>query len=190
MLAARADIEEQPRESGVRLVTPDPGERVRALVQGHFDFLTRTLQHLGLPPADVDDAVQQVLVIATRKIDLIERGREAAFLFSTARRVAANAHRRLASRRKHERLDEMALLGAPDAALDPEQRVVDREARERVEQVLESMPAELREVFVLFELEGLTQATIAEVLGIPSGTVASRLRRARTELELCAHRLR
>ena len=190
MLAARAEFEDRPRESGVRLIAPDPNERIRAIAQGRLDFLSRTLLNLGIPGSDVDDAVQQVLVIVARKIDLIERGREAAFLFSTARRVAANAHRRLASRRKRERLDEAALLSAPDAALDPEQRVVDREARERVEQVLAAMSPDLREVFVLFELEGLTQATIAEVLAIPSGTVASRLRRARVELELCAERFR
>ena len=183
------DAEQQPRESGIRLIAALPGERIRALVEDHFDFVSRTLLNLGLPSSDVDDAVQQVLVIAARKIELIERGREAAFLYSTARRVAANAHRRLASRRKHERLDETALLAAPDGH-DPEQAFVDREARERLEQVLGAMPADLREVFVLFELEGLTQATIAEVLAIPSGTVASRLRRARTELELCAQRLR
>jgi len=52
------------------------------------------------------------------------------------------------------------------------------------------MPAELREVFVLFELEGLRSTEIAPLLGLPVGTVASRLRRAREAFHLQAKRAR
>jgi RNA polymerase sigma-70 factor (ECF subfamily) len=45
--------------------------------------------------------------------------------------------------------------------------------------VLEQLPLDLRAVFVLFELEGMTSPEIAELSGVPLGTVASRLRRAR-----------
>jgi RNA polymerase sigma-70 factor, ECF subfamily len=45
--------------------------------------------------------------------------------------------------------------------------------------VLDAMPIELRAVFVLFELEGMTSPEIAAISGLPPGTVASRLRRAR-----------
>jgi RNA polymerase sigma-70 factor (ECF subfamily) len=52
------------------------------------------------------------------------------------------------------------------------------------------MPIDLRAVFVLYELEQLTSAEIAELLQIPPGTVASRLRRARESFESCVARLR
>jgi RNA polymerase sigma-70 factor (ECF subfamily) len=51
--------------------------------------------------------------------------------------------------------------------------------REMLDGVLDSMPADLRAVFVLTELEGLSAREIAELLEVPPGTVASRLRRAR-----------
>ena len=52
------------------------------------------------------------------------------------------------------------------------------------------MPLDLRTVFVLFELEELTMAEIAELLGLAPGTVASRLRRARQDYGAAVHRLR
>jgi len=49
--------------------------------------------------------------------------------------------------------------------------------------VLAQMPLELRTVFVLFELEEMTTPEIAELVGVPVGTAASRLRRAREEFQ-------
>jgi len=54
-----------------------------------------------------------------------------------------------------------------------------RRARELLDQVLESIPLDVRAVFILFEMEEMTLAEIAALLGIPSGTAASRLRRGR-----------
>lgn len=54
--------------------------------------------------------------------------------------------------------------------------------------VLATLTDERREVFVLYELEGLTGAEIAEHLGVPAGTVASRLRRARADFEAAVAR--
>ena len=51
------------------------------------------------------------------------------------------------------------------------------------------MPDELRTIFVLFELEELKMAAIAELLSLAPGTVASRLRRARAQFELAAIKL-
>ena len=52
-----------------------------------------------------------------------------------------------------------------------------------VDAILKTMPIERREVFVLYEIEGLTGKEIADQLGVPEGTVASRLRTARAEFE-------
>ena len=58
------------------------------------------------------------------------------------------------------------------------------------ERILEGMPDNLKEAFILFELEDMTVPQIAELLGIPTGTVASRLRRARALFQKCVDELR
>jgi RNA polymerase sigma factor (sigma-70 family) len=65
---------------------------------------------------------------------------------------------------------------------DPETSLVRREGFARVEQVLAALPAELRECLVLHELEELSYRDVAQVTGVPIGTVMSRLWRARQAL--------
>jgi RNA polymerase sigma-70 factor (ECF subfamily) len=162
--------------------------RLRALVDTQFDFVWRSLRALGVPSADADDATQRVFMVTAQKLDAIADGSERAFLFATARGVAANARR--AQARRREVGDEPVLERITDDASDPEQALVDKQARELLEQVLSALPDDVRDVFVLHELEGLTTTTIAAVLEIPSGTVASRLRRARAEFKLSVARLK
>jgi RNA polymerase sigma-70 factor (ECF subfamily) len=162
-----------------RPVTTD--ERLSAMFQEHADFVWRSVRRLGVPDANVDDAVQEVFVVASRRLGEIDAGKERAFLFGTAVRVAADARRGAGRRRARISEDE-----APDAA-DPTpaaDELVDRKrARALLDEIIASMPDDARPVFVLYELEGMTMAEIAGVLAIPAGTVASRLRRAREMFE-------
>jgi RNA polymerase sigma-70 factor (ECF subfamily) len=160
----------------------DRDTRLRAMVAAHFEFIWRALRGLGVPAANVDDAAQQVFWIAAQKLDVIASGSERAFLFSTARGVAANARR--ARARNREQADDGALELVSDAAPDPEEAAQKSQAKRLLEKVLSEMNEDLRTVFVLFELEGLTSVEIAELLQIPVGTAASRLRRAREEFQL------
>jgi RNA polymerase sigma-70 factor (ECF subfamily) len=66
-----------------------------------------------------------------------------------------------------------------DAAPDLEAVAARNQARRQLDRILERMPENLKEAFILFELEDLSVPQIAELLAIPGGTVASRLRRAR-----------
>ncbi|MFO0735867.1 MAG: sigma-70 family RNA polymerase sigma factor [Labilithrix sp.] len=160
---------------------PVDAERYRTMVVEHFDALWRTLKSLGVAASAVDDAAQQVFLIALRKIRRIEIGSERAFLLGTAVGVAANARRGAA--RAKEILDADALASRVDPTLNPEQAAILAERRAIVERVLDRMPDDLRVVFVLFELEGLTSIEIASMLEIPVGTVSSRLRRAREQFQ-------
>jgi RNA polymerase sigma-70 factor (ECF subfamily) len=159
--------------------------RVHALVTAHFGFVWRSLVRLGVPRADAEDALQQVFLVASRKLDDIEAGSEKAFLFATALRIASRA------RRTQERRREV-LAPEPLEQLDPAAPVdelIDRaRARAELEAILDHMPLELRAVFVLFELEQITMAEIAGVLDLPPGTVASRLRRAREHFQAAVKR--
>jgi RNA polymerase sigma-70 factor (ECF subfamily) len=154
--------------------------RVEAFVREHHAFVWRVLRRSGLTAADADDAAQRVFLIATDRLDAIARGSERGFLYRTAARVASNARRSVSRRREtpgFEEGDEPALLPEPDDLLDQ------RRARDLLDRVLGELSEDLRATFVLFEIEGLRSTEIAEALDIPVGTVASRLRRARAELE-------
>jgi len=153
-----------------------PSVALRQLVTEHLDFVWRSLRRFGVPTADVDDAAQQVFLIANNKLDKIQRGSERSFLVGVATRVASHA-RRAYHRREAA---ELRLSANPrEAGPDPEELTQRLEARELLDRVLDCMPPDLRSVFVLFELEELSIDQVANLLAIPRGTVATRLRRAR-----------
>lgn len=185
---SRREPAEAPPTSGVvsRATAAERDARLRGMVAAHFEFIWRSLRGLGVPQASVDDAAQQVFWIAAQKLDAIQPGSERAFLFSTARGVAANARR---SRMRSRETDDAPLAAMPDRGLDPEQAAQRSQAKELLERVLAEMDEDVRTVFVLFELEGLTSIEIAELLSIPVGTAASRLRRGREEFQLAVTRL-
>ncbi len=161
--------------------------RLRAMFGTHFDFIWRSLRRLGVPEAGVDDALQQVFLVASRKIGDIRVDAERAFLFSTALRVAADVRKSVKGRR------EIACDVVPDIAAPshegPEERLDQSRARVMLDALLEELPLDLRAVFVLFELEEMATPEIAALLGIPAGTAASRLRRAREAFQEAARRM-
>jgi RNA polymerase sigma-70 factor (ECF subfamily) len=156
---------------------------VAGLFDTHYDFVWRLVRRLGVPARLVDDAAQQVFIVAARKVSDIEVGRERSFLHGVAIRVASDA--RDAERRRG---GPTAELSEHAESLDPTpDELLDRKrARQRLDEILGAMGIEERTVFVLFEIEGLTMAAIASLEGVPPGTVASRLRRAR---EIFAHKI-
>jgi RNA polymerase sigma-70 factor (ECF subfamily) len=154
--------------------------RIEAFVREHHAFVWRVLRRSGLPPADADDAAQRVFLIAAGRLNLIAKGSERAFLYRAAARVASNAHRAVRRRRETpalEETEEAAPSPAPDDLLDQ------RRARDLLDRILGELSEDLRAAIILFEIEGLRITEIADALGIPVGTVSSRLRRARAELE-------
>ena len=159
--SARPRADQAPRRHG-----PQP-----------FRTVWRTARRMGLPSSRADEAAQEVFITAARKLDLIAVGAERRYLISAAVRIAANWRR---ARCTHAELsDERSLVLAGDPG-PPADELVDRKRLRLVlDQALDEMPAPLRGVFVLYELEGLSGPEIAEALGLPAGTVASRLRKAR-----------
>lgn len=160
-----------------RALGPAEETRYRRMVEEHFDAVWRTLRGVGIPAADADDCAQQVYLVALHRLNAIEPNRERSFLLGTAVRIASNARR--GRRRSREQADSEAVDRERDERPTPEQQSDLRERRAILSRILEGMPDELRDVFVLFELEGLTAPEIGEAMGIPVGTASSRLRRAR-----------
>src|SRR5262249_7220844 len=127
--------------------------RLRALVSEHFDLVWRTLRRLGVPVPDLDDAAQQVFLVVSRKLPMIEIGKEKPFIFQTAIRVASDARRTV--RRRREVIDPNLLDGV-DSSPGPEALTERKRARALLDAVLDEMPIELRAVFVLFEIEEMS----------------------------------
>lgn len=153
----------------------------------HFDALWRLAARLGVPREHVDDVVQDVFVTADRRRHAIEPGSERAFLIGTTVKISANYRR--GGRRRREALARVE--HAPrDASPDIEELVSQKQLRQLLELALDALSSEQRAVFVLHELEELEVAEIARVLSIPSGTVASRLARAKEKFSKQAARLR
>lgn len=146
------------------------------LVQDNFDFIWRLLRRFGLSPEDADDVCQQVFMIATQKLNEISPGHERTYLYGTALRTAANLKRKAHRRREHTGTE---IAEVQDDALLPDKAAELAAARRLLDELLMSVPPKLRRVFVLSSVEQFQLAEIAELEGVPQGTVASRLRRAR-----------
>ena len=169
-----------------RPTEPRP-ERLKAAITAHYEQVWRVLRRLGVAEASVEDAAQQVLIVFSNRLEEIRAGAERAFMLATATRVAADFRKKRV--RARENLDPNA-IAAEQSPTPLADELLDRSrARRWLDVALNEMPDEQRTVFVLFELEDMTMATIAELLGLPPGTVASRLRRARATFESTASRL-
>ncbi len=180
----------QERAPGHRETAGLDAPAARAFVLKHADFVFRSLRRLGLGTTAAEDAAQQVFMIAVTKVAHVEPGKEKAFLFGVLSNVARHARRSFA-----RNLEDLARREPASAdpwesprseAEGPEEALLEAEARRVLDRILASMADDLRDVFVMAELEEMTMADIAVALEIPPGTVASRLRRARAWFEQAA----
>jgi len=146
----------------------------------HRASLGRYLLRLGVASGDVDDAIQEVFVVAANKIDSIREDAERAFLFASAARVAGNARR---GQRRRSRTASSFLLEMRDAEMPDVEDLTDQlRIRSLLEEAADNLPPDARLVFRLSEIHEMPIPAIAKQLGVPEGTVASRLRRARAAL--------
>jgi RNA polymerase sigma-70 factor (ECF subfamily) len=159
--------------------TADEEQRIARALLEHFATVWRALRRLGVDERNADDAAQRVFMNFSRRIRIVEAGRERPYLLGIAAHVAANARREQA--RVEEPIAEQDR--APESARDPETLLEARQRRELLDRALGTLPNEQRQVFVLYELEGFSLPEIAAALQIPLGTATSRLRRARASFE-------
>jgi RNA polymerase sigma-70 factor, ECF subfamily len=152
--------------------------RLRQLVDDHVGLVARVLRNAGTPEADVEDDVQRVFMALSNRLDEVRLGAEKSFLIQTALYTAAHSRRTVARRR------EIVTDRPPDVVDSfpgPEEMAQRGHARRTLDLILGKMDGDLRAVFTLYEFQEMTTTEIAALLDIPSGTVASRLRRARAD---------
>lgn len=145
------------------------------LYERHFDFVWRLLRRFGVSAANLDDAAQEVFVVAHRRWDSFVQGtEERSWLAAIAQRVAS-AQRRASGRRSTDELSEALVDERPDPLVLTERS----QQLKLVYALLDELGEEQREVFVLAEMERFTAPEIAAVLKLNVNTVYSRLRLAR-----------
>jgi RNA polymerase sigma factor (sigma-70 family) len=151
------------------------------VVLPHLDAAFNYARWLTKNDGDAEDVVQDASVRALRFFSSL-RGEDArAWLLTIVRntwygrfpRRAGTAVMTVAEEHADDRVDE---------SLDPEAQAMQQQTVEEVRRALEMLPTDFREVVVLRELEGLSYKEIAAIVGIPMGTVMSRLARARERL--------
>lgn len=148
-------------------------------------FLWRALRRLGVREADVEDVCQEVFLVVHRKLgDFAHRSSLRTWLYSIAIRCAADYRRRAHVKREAPTSDVLdASMDAPQPA-----SVADRQARIVLDEILDTLDEAKRAVFVLYELEELTMAEVAEAVCCPLQTAYSRLHAARDAFEAAVKR--
>lgn len=159
-------------------------QRLEQMFRDHYLLIWRTLRRLGLSEDGAADGTQQAFLIAAERLAEIRQGSERAFLFGTAIRLARSSHRRSHRCQLEADMDTRIDTQRPVEEVTNHQRAV-----ELLDRVLSRMDEDLVTVFLLFELEGMSTPEIAELVQIPIGTAASRLRRARQAFRAAAERL-
>jgi RNA polymerase sigma factor (sigma-70 family) len=147
----------------------------------HLDAAFNYARWLTKNDADAEDVVQDAYVRALRFFSSL-RGEDARAWLLT---IVRNTWYGRFPRRAGSGVTTVADEGADDRAdvsLDPEAQLIQQQTVAQVRRALETLPADFREVLVLRELEGLSYKEIAAIIGIPLGTVMSRLARARERL--------
>jgi RNA polymerase sigma-70 factor, ECF subfamily len=158
-----------------------PGDRLERMFVAHHAMVWRTLRRRGLTADAAADAAQQTFLIAAERLDDIQPDSERAFLVGTALRVARAMGRKTLRWQLEDDMDRRVVAGEDHGDA--------RAAVELCDLALANVDPDVAEVFVLFELEGLSSPEIAASLEIPLGTVASRLRRAREQFRRVVSRL-
>jgi RNA polymerase sigma-70 factor, ECF subfamily len=156
---------------------PAPSE-FSAAYREHADFVWRVLARRGIATSELEDATQEVFVVAHRRWGAWDgQATIRAWLYGVACRVASTHHRqRRRAQRKHDCLDARPAEPGLDVRLE------DRERLAALSQAIDELEPEQREIFVLAEIESLTVPEIAQMLGSNINTIYSRLRRARARI--------
>lgn len=158
----------------------------KELYDAHFDFVFRVARRLGIPADDAEDVVHDVFVVAHRRLDQFREGRMSTWLYRITANIVSDRHR---SRRVRDSLDIVRTWFWGATVPTPEDIADKRSNGRAIERILGRMSPKKREVFALFELDGLSGEEIAEHVGCPVGTVWTRLHHARRDFVRLARKM-
>jgi RNA polymerase sigma-70 factor, ECF subfamily len=161
-------------------------ERFERVVLPYLDDAYTLARYLLRDEHDAQDVVQEAALRALRYFDGYSGGDARAWLLAIVRNCVVNWKRRY---RAEER--SVPFVDAIDASIgashEADAAAIESSERVRVQQAIDALPVEFREVIVLREVQELSYREISDVLGVPIGTVMSRLARARRRLATLLH---
>lgn len=169
-----ADLETQPERDDTpfaRYVVPE------------IEVLHRVARSITHHDADAEDLVQDTLLRAFRAIDRFDGRHPRAWLLTIMRNAHVNKFRRRRPgllRMQDDAPDPVAMQADPGPG--PEQTLIDSQFDSAVEEAYRALPEKFREVIDLVDLADLSYEEAARTLGIPQGTVMSRLHRGRRRI--------
>jgi RNA polymerase sigma-70 factor (ECF subfamily) len=141
-----------------------------------MDQVWRQLRAMGVHVDWLDDATQEVFLIAFRKRESFDgQAKLSTWLYAITYRVGCNYRRKA----RRESGDELLEGAHASQQLNPEQSLAERRAAAMVQRFCDRLSKKLRDVFVLCLLEGLPARDVAELLGTTENTVYSRVRLVR-----------
>jgi RNA polymerase sigma-70 factor, ECF subfamily len=184
---AKAAPPRNDSQPGARLAASTSLPEFEQMLRAHLPAAHHLARWLTRTQADAEDALQEAVLRAFRSFDRFHPDNPRAWLLRLVRNCCYDLHKQR-EREGEATLEEEAL--SPDAASpvlgmpaeSPERRLLRMADAQALEGALRDLPPEYREVFLLREIEGLAYKEIAEVAGVPIGTVMSRLSRARAQL--------
>jgi RNA polymerase sigma-70 factor (ECF subfamily) len=167
-----------------RLVSREGDVAFERYVLPEVEVMLRVARSLTRNQADAEDLVQDTLIRAYRAIERFDGRYPRAWLLTILRNTHINRNRRRRPellRDPDVQMERLAASPEEDEASRPD-RFVDLEFDADLEDALASLSDPFAEIVQLVDIDGLTYAEAAEVLGIPVGTVMSRLHRARKKI--------
>jgi len=175
-------------------VAADDRERFQALAEEHLDGLFGAALRLTRNRTRAEDLLQETFLRAWRSFRTFKPGTNArAWLYKILMNAYIDGYRKTTREPEiadHEDVDEFYLYTKVQESDDfrragnPEEVLLARLMDADVKGALDSLPDTFRQVVVLADIEGFSYKEIADILGIPIGTVMSRLHRARRQLQV------
>ncbi|HVL80337.1 MAG TPA: sigma-70 family RNA polymerase sigma factor [Actinomycetota bacterium] len=158
-------------------MSEESSRRFEELILPEVAFVARVARSMSSSSAQAEDLAQETLMKAFRSIDGFDGRHPRAWLARIARNTAINRDQR----------NREVPVAEPDVGQalgvdDPESLVVDPQMDEVLREALDDLPPEFRAVVQLVDVEQMRYQEAADALGIPVGTVMSRLHRARARL--------
>ncbi|MBI1352352.1 MAG: sigma-70 family RNA polymerase sigma factor [Actinomycetales bacterium] len=153
-------------------------------VEPEIPVLLRVARTLTGSAADAEDLVQETLIRAYRAMDQFDGAHPRAWLLTILRNTGSNLRRRT----RPDLVEDWNALADPKPAFGAERPETPQDAvlvdvlDEELERAINALDARFRAVLVMVDVHGLSYAECAEALGIPVGTVMSRLSRARDRM--------
>ena len=152
-------------------------ERFEEMVARQARFMFQVAFGLLRNTQDAEDAVQEAFLKLYRGEAWLRMENEKGFLARTVWRVALD---RLP--KASERMSDVSEMQLKAVGGSPEEKAVDEDERAVLRRLIDGLPEELRQPLVLSSVEEMTSREVAEAMGIPEGTVRTRVMRARAEL--------